>query len=139
MPTQKRMRPGLYALLAVVSLAMGALAGALATEDSQANHYHVYCNENGMVHGGSTADSIYHGRVMGTPCQRGKYCGAGQFHNNAAAIGYGGPGVTCDVMLRQYGPECAGWGGGNIDGLMVWHEHQAHSPCFPPFPGGTQA
>jgi hypothetical protein len=85
-----------------------------------------------MVHGGSTADSIYHGRVMGTPCQRGKYCGAGQFHNSAAAMGYGGPGVTCDGILRQYGPECAGWGAAISTGS--WS-----GTCFPPFPGGTQA
>ena len=65
-------------------------------------------------------------------------CMAGQFHDPPAIIKYVGAGSTCDVILRQYGPECAGYGQAfkatNPPSPDAWrHHHQAHNPCCPPF------
>lgn len=123
--------------MALAGLSVGALASAMV-KVAKAYHYHQICNEHGMVHGDSTSDSIYHGRWRDGPCKTASYCMAGQFHNSPAILGYVGPGSTCDVILRGYGPECAGYGQAfkatNPPPPDAWrHHHQAHSPCYPPF------
>jgi hypothetical protein len=115
---------------------VGALLG-LAVAESKGDHYHTVCNDHGMVHGDSTNDSIYHGRMMRSPCRGVAGCEVGQFHDPAISYAYTPAGISCDVMLRGYGPECAGWGGGSMYARVGRHPHQAHSPCYPPFPAGT--
>jgi hypothetical protein len=129
---RSRVSRGTSVLLALTGLSLGALANVARVEVAKAYHYHQACNEHGMVHGGSTGDAIYHGRWREGPCKTASYCMAGQFHDAPAAIQYVGAG-TCDVILRQYGPECAGYGQAVPAGAPWRHHHQAHNPCWPPF------
>ena len=113
-------------LAAAAAFSFGAIV-SFAT----AGHYHVNCNNHGLVHGGSTADSAYHARVESAPCWYPSRCDVGQW-NNIIRYGTAGRGVTCDTFIYA-GPECAGLARVELGdvGVVVfnYHGHKAHSPC----------
>lgn len=121
---RKRLSRGVLGLGAAAAFSFGAI-----TNIATADHYHVNCNNHGLVHGSSTADSNYHSRVEGSPCVMASRCKVGQWGNNIRE-GWGTPGATCNIQLVGYGPECGGtadvfadkWG-------PSFHRHYAHNRC----------
>lgn len=123
---RKRLSGGLLALGAAAAFSFGAI-----TNIATADHYHVNCNNHGLVHGSSTVDSNYYARVEGTPCQGNTYCMTGQY-NSGIYYQNAGPGVTCNAPAPGYGPECAGWA--KVELLrsgpeFSYHQHYAHNRC----------
>lgn len=123
--TGKRFSGGVLALAAAVAFSFGAIA-SVATAD----HYHVNCNNHGLVHGSSTADSNYHARVEGTPCyaRHNSACIVRQWTNYITAT-YASAGVTCNAHAVGYGPECAGAADVELRGFFGEHRHYAHNRC----------
>lgn len=119
-----RVSRGGLGFAAAVALSRGAI-----TNIATADHYHVNCNNHGLVHGSSTADSNYHARVEGTPCRGAyAYCGVGQW-GNLISEGWTGAGVTCNVHAYGYGPECGGTADVLLESRFSQHRHYAHNRC----------
>lgn len=110
---------------AAAGLVLGIACGAM-TAVAPASHYHVNCNNHGLVHGSSTTDGWFHSRVEGTPCQRGSRCDVGQF-STIYYYGSAGAGVTCNQLLNA--TECAGNAWVRLNDAFAYHRHDAHSPC----------
>lgn len=124
---RKRQSRGVLGPAAAVALSLGAI-----TNVATADHYHINCNNHGLVHGSSTADSNYHARVEGTPCRGAAYCTVGQWGNPLFDGYVPGNGTTCNVHAVGYGPECAGTADVEAfyaNGAFVLHRHYAHSRC----------
>lgn len=119
----ERVSGALYVLAATPAVSFAAI-----TSLETADHYHVNCNNHGLVHGSSTRDSAYHSRVESGPCQAYAACDVGQV-SNIILRGSTNPGVTCDTFLSGYGPECDGFAKTGTDGPFVYHRHNAHNPC----------
>lgn len=108
-----------------------AVAGGLLISTADrvgANHFHVTCNNHGLVHGGSTFDGVYHSRVEGGPCIGESRCDTG-FAGSIIIYGIASPGFTCDNIYNSPVAECKGNAWTRLDGHFVYHRHDAHSPC----------
>jgi hypothetical protein len=111
----------------IPATAAAASFGAI-TSIATGAHYHVNCNDHGLVDGGSTSDSAYHSRVEGGPCHASSSCSIGQF-NTIIYYGAASVGFTCDQFVSGYGPECAGFARVALTGRFAEHRHDAHDPC----------
>lgn len=119
----KRVSRGVLVLAAAAAFSFGTIT-SIATGE----HYHVNCNNHGLVHGSSTADSNYHARVEGTPCQEFSFCRANQW-GTAVVERYASTGQTCNAHAYGYGPECAGSADVNMYRHIYGHRHYAHNRC----------
>lgn len=119
----RRTSRGLLTLAAAAAFSCGAI-----TNIATADHYHVNCNNHGLVHGSSTSDSSYHARVEGTPCQGSSFCRVGQW-DSALVERWASAGQTCNAHAYGYGPECVGFAEVSLHGHIYGHRHNAHNWC----------
>lgn len=115
----------------LVLILFSAFSFAAIVRVATADHYHTNCVDHGFVHGESTTDGSFFGRVDAGCGSTFRTCDLYTYGNLIGSMSVSGTSTTCNNWSLSYGSytECASTTHTSSSGVFSSHVHKAHNWC----------